>query len=69
MYIEKYVEISRPDAYASRGFGFLLNSGIVGIAGNSPISILTKNRDTNELETVESNETYAQIVVVETGIY
>ncbi|CAF0711793.1 unnamed protein product [Brachionus calyciflorus] len=61
VYIEKLVDITRPDNYTSRGFGFLLNSGYNSNKSelNEPINVLIND------ELVLVNECYAQIVVVE----
>lgn len=68
VYLEKQVDITRPDNYTSRGFGFLLNSGLATSNNvKSPISVLVRNKDTNETETILVNENYALIVVVEPG--
>ena len=62
-YIEKLVDLRRPDNYSSRGFGFLLNSGQSNKQSNQ---IFVRNLD-DMTETSIVNQNYAQIVVVEPG--
>ena len=68
VYVENLVEILRPDNYSSRGFGFLLNSGQSNnntIAQAQQLIVFNKNNE----QYVTTNESYAQIVVVEPGNY
>ena len=62
-YIEKLLDLRRPDNYSSRGFGFLLNSGQSNKQSNQ---IFVRNLD-DMTETSIINQNYAQIVVVEPG--
>lgn len=57
-YTEKFVDITRPDSYTSRGFGFLLNCGTLAKSSDHHKSS-TNNKNNNIYDT------YAQIVVVE----
>lgn len=59
VYIETTVDIERPHDYQSRGFGFLLNSGLNNKQSSEPIQLLINN------EIVLIDKCYAQIVVVE----
>lgn len=52
--VEKQFEIVRPKDYTSRGFGFLLNTGLVN----------NRNKSDNASHQIDS---YAQVVVVEHG--
>lgn len=68
VYLENLVEILRPDNYSSRGFGFLLNSGLSNnntIAQSQQLIVYNKNNE----QFIKTNESYAQIVVVEPGNY
>ena len=53
-FVEKQFEIVRPKDYTSRGFGFLLNTGLVN----------NRNKCDNAGHQIDS---YAQVVVVEHG--
>ena len=59
VYLEKFVQIERPQGYSARGFGFLLNNG------PAPMTILIRQ---NENLITEVFQNYAQVVVVEPGI-
>jgi hypothetical protein len=52
--VEKQFDIVRPNDYSSRGFGFLLNTGLVN----------NRNKSENVSHQIDS---YAQVVVVEHG--
>jgi len=60
-FTEKFVQIERPFDHNSRGFGFLLNSGLQNKTGAS----LKKLQDENIDKVLSQN--YAQIVMVENG--
>ena len=60
-FTEKLVEIERPFDHNSRGFGFLLNSGLQNKASAS----LKKLQDENIDNVLSQN--FAQIVMVENG--
>lgn len=60
-YIEKFIDIERPYDYNSRGFGFLLNSGLL----NKSSGALRKLKDSAIDEIVTQN--YPQVIVVEHG--
>ena len=64
-YATRFVEINRPYDYSSRGFGFLLNSGL---ASNMVLSTCAINHGASSPTTEEIlSRNYAQIVVVEHG--
>jgi hypothetical protein len=66
LFTEKTIEIVRPINYSQRGFGFLLNTGVLSNSTKSTNDriIILKNGDE---ETKVPNENYAQVVVVEHG--
>jgi hypothetical protein len=67
-YTEKFIEITRPINYNQRGFGFLLNTGVVekkSNISNSSINTIIVKMDDNETTVI--NDRYAQVVVVEPG--
>jgi hypothetical protein len=65
-FVEKFVSIERPFDYSSRGFGFLLNSGVASkvSSGNAKGNLFL-----NATSLVQNviNQNFAQIVVVEHG--
>ena len=81
VYLEKEVEIYRPVNYSSRGFGFLLNTGLNANEDfvNSELYLLVypENNDSVNVNNAISTDTFverlfvyenfAQIVVVEPG--
>lgn len=71
VYLEKEVEISRPFNYSSRGFGFLLNTGLANDFVNSELYLLVNPENAISSDTFIERlfvyENFAQIVVVEPG--
>ena len=76
VYIEKSIDIVRPYDYSSRGFGFLLNSGLSNLNNTnknsnlnqpSELKVLKNGNDLNNMEYDVISHNCALVVVVEPG--